>query len=748
MDFSIATILSHFSGDKLVAGKVLEKKLGYDDEETTQKLQIALDILERLGVLTKDRGKYRRVQASDVVEAKLRCSSKGFCFGIQDQEDAEDIYIKESHLSNAWNGDRVLVKIIKEGTRRRSPEGEVMLIVDRANPSLLATVKQNNGNYRAIPLDDRLLFELNLENNDESLAKAVEHLVHVSVKRYPLAQYPPIGEVTKILGSDAEEAADTDIVCCKHDLPHVFPEKVIAQAQNLPNKIEPSELKKRLDLKHLLTFSIENDNHSSFIENAFSVETKEDGNYQVTIHISDVAHYIEPDSILDRNAQKRGTTIDLKSQFLQIFPEQVIEKCALVPGKNRLAISIFLTFNSKGEITAFALEPTVINVDYHLTFKQVQSLLKNPDELDPSMILLKESLSYLFLNLCPLLKVERLQRGSFDLSLNDFTSPFKDEGRCAAIIVDSSVPIRSSLTELVIIAQKKVAEHLVALNVPAIFCTQAEPDFENLEDLLKLAKNLDLDVELEPEADIFPNHFQHFTQEFSKSNHHKVLNFMLLSSIKAMKYSTHQGNHFGLAYDSAYVHCISPGQRYGDLLINRVIKSIFEHGRDRRSSVSKKGVNLRDNSAYEQINWNVLPPLIHGEFEEYFHRIIPHLNDREKIAQDAEKDLQGLKKVEKMKERTGKIFQGLITGVQSYGFFVEIEDLLVEGLVHVSSLKDDWYEFRARHSCLVGRKNRIAYRLGDTVEVEVKSVDYYRQQIDLVTVRGGSSAKDEYLEDE
>ena len=207
-----------------------------------------------------------------------------------------------------------------------------MLIVDRANPSLLATVKQNNGNYRAIPLDDRLLFELNLENNDESLAKAVEHLVHVSVKRYPLAQYPPIGEVTKILGSDAEEAADTDIVCCKHDLPHVFPEKVIAQAQNLPNKIEPSELKKRLDLKHLLTFSIENDNHSSFIENAFSVETKEDGNYQVTIHISDVAHYIEPDSILDRNAQKRGTTIDLKSQFLQIFPEQVIEKCALVPG--------------------------------------------------------------------------------------------------------------------------------------------------------------------------------------------------------------------------------------------------------------------------------------------------------------------------------------------------------------------------------------------------------------------------------
>jgi ribonuclease R len=347
------------------------------------------------------------------------------------------------------------------------------------------------------------------------------------------------------------------------------------------------------------------------------------------------------------------------------------------------------------------------------------------------------------------LKAQRLERGSFDLHLNDLTSPFKDEGRYGAIIVDSTVPIRASLTELMIIAQKKVAEHLIALGVPGIYCTQAEPEFEDLEDLLKLGKNLGLDIELEPEDEIFSHHFQHFTQEFSKSNHHKVLNFMLLSSLKTMKYSTHPGTHFSLAYNTAYVHCISPGQRYGDLLIQRVIKAIFELGRDRRSSLAKKGVNLRDDSSYDQINWNVLPPVIYTEFEEYFHRIIPHLNDREKIAQDAEKDLQGLKKVEKMKERTGKIFQGLITGVQSYGFFVEIEDLLVEGLVHVSSLKDDWYEFRSRHSCLVGRKNRIAYRLGDLVEIEVKSVDYYRQQIDLVTVRGGSSAKDEYyLEDE
>lgn len=191
MEFSIATLLSYLSDDKLIAAKSLKEKLGCEEEENAQKLQIALDALEKIGLIVKDRGKYRRYKAENVVEAKLRCSSKGFCFAIQDIEDADDIYVRESHLSHAWNGDRVLVKIIKEGSRRRSPEGEVIVILERANPSLLAQVKWENGQYRAIPLDDRLLFELQLKENDQDLKQTVDHLVHVSVVRYPIAQHPP-----------------------------------------------------------------------------------------------------------------------------------------------------------------------------------------------------------------------------------------------------------------------------------------------------------------------------------------------------------------------------------------------------------------------------------------------------------------------------------------------------------------------------------------------------------------------------
>jgi ribonuclease R len=293
-----------------------------------------------------------------------------------------------------------------------------------------------------------------------------------------------------------------------------------------------------------------------------------------------------------------------------------------------------------------------------------------------------------------------------------------------------------------------VAQHLQALQVPGIYCTQPEPDVDELEDLLKLGSNLQLRLDLDAEGDVTPQDYQALTQEFSKSPEAMVLNYILQGTFKPVKYSTKPAAHFGLAYGDGYTHCISPGQRYADLLVQRIIKTVFEYGRDRRHSRAKTGVDLASSSCHGEINWNVLPPQMHEELETELHAVIPHLNDREKLAEDAEKDLDGLKKAEKMKERTGKIFEGLITGVQSYGFFVEIEDLLVEGLVHVSSLKDDWYEYRSRHSCLVGRKNRIAYRLGDRVEVEVKSVDYYRQQIDLVTVGGGSTASNADLEEE
>lgn len=768
MEFSIATLLANFTDDKSVAPKVLEKKLGCQDEDSLRKLQIVLDALEKIGILVKERGRYRRVYEEGVVEAKLRCSSKGFCFAIQDAEEAEDIYIRESHLSNAWNGDRVLVKVLKEGSRRRSPEGEVRLILERANPSVLARVKQTEVGYRAIPLDDRLLFELKLQANGNILDGAIDHLVHVEVLRYPLGQNLPLGKVARILGSDAEAAADTDIVCCKHDLPRSFPVAVTEAAAALPKELRRTDIKNRRDLRDLLTISFYSQSSlkhlsvaesqeteiesnatttSLAIENALTLEKTPAGNWRLGVHIADVAHYVAADSVLDREARKRGTAIYLGEIELPLLPPAVVDSCSLIAGIERLAITVFLDIDSTtGQIIEFEIQPTIICVNEQLSYEEIQTAVTGVGETShhsPQVLKMLENL----LALSPIVREQRLARGSFEIhQVQAVESPYADEGRLGAIAVSSLLPVRSLLTELIVLANQAVSDHLQALLLPGIYCTQSAPDPLEIQDLIRLAANLGLPFQLESEEEVHPQDYQRFSQLIADSSAAGVLNYLLKSTLKTVGYSTAPGFHFGLAAESGYTRFLCPLRRYADLLVQRILHLLFDKGRDRRTTRTKESVNLFHSSSHGKINWNVLPPDIHEELEATLTAIITYLNDREKLAQDAETDLEGLQKAELMKERTGEVFQGLITGVQSYGFFVEIEGLLVEGLVHVSSLKDDWYEYRSRHCCLVGRKNRTAYRLGDRVEVQVKSVDYYRQQIDLVTVSGGSEASNEDIE--
>ncbi|MDY7005515.1 MAG: ribonuclease R family protein [Cyanobacteriota bacterium] len=756
MKFSIATLLANFSEDKLVAPKAVEKKLDCQDDKSIHKLQIALDALEKIGVLAKDKGRYRRLIEEAIVEAKLRCSSKGFCFAIQDSEGTEDIYIRESHLSNAWNSDRVLVKIIKEGSRRRSPEGEVKLILERANPSLLARIKQINGHngepyYRAVPLDDRLLFELDLVPESPDLANAIDHLVHVEVLRYPLGEKRPIGKVVQILGSDAEAADDLDIVCCKHDLPRSFSDAVLKEAESLVKHSTKADQKNRLDLRELLTVSFGNANKKD-ISHALSIETTSSGYWRVGIHIADVAYFIKPDSQLDKEARKRSMSIYLRDTVIPIMPKIISsDYCSLLPEKDRLAISILITVNKNGQIVEFEIEPSVIKVDDHLSYEQTKQIINvNTEELANLASEQIENTINKLNDVSQAVRNARLRRGGFDLNLPDEKSYYNDEGELGAMIVPEIFPARSMVAELIVLANQAIASHLLALGVPAIYRIQNTPDPGDIQEFIKLASNLGAELYLEDEEDVQPADYQAFIEEFTEQKSERVLAYLLEDTLKPAIYSTIAQPHFGLALQHGYVHCTSTVSRYSDLLISRVLHTVFNEGRDRRSSRSKEGVELGHSSCHGKITWNVLPPEIQQELEAQLTSVVVHLTERENVAQDAQEDLEGLIKTGLMKERTGQTFQGLITGVQSYGFFVEIEissesieTFRVEGLVHVSSLKDDWYEYRSRQQTLVGRKNRNQYRLGDMVEVQVKSVDYYRQQIDLVAVGGGSVAFDD-----
>jgi ribonuclease R len=760
MEFSIAELLAYIPFEKSIAPKTLEQKLECQDETSLHHLQIALDVLEKIGVVEKERGKYRRIQDEEVVEGRLRCSSKGFCFAIQDVEGADDIYIRESQLNSAWNGDRVLVQVTKEGSRRRSPEGEVRLILERANPSVLARIKQSEGGeFRAAPLDDRLLFELELPEDQADLATAVDQLAHVEVVRYPIAQYSPQGRIAKVLGPD-DQAADIDIVCCKHDLPRAFPEHVLAAAKALSSKITKAELKKRVDLRHVPTLTIKAHSSDS-ADDALTLEPLKQEMWRLGIHIADVAHYVKAGTPLDREAQKRGVSFYLGDVTIPMLPTEITDElCSLKPGKDRLALSVLVTIDAAGQVQEFEIQPTVIQVDYRLSYDQAEALLSEEqrDDLKPfapiAPILMQLN------QLSQALKSQRLDRGAFELNLPEkiyaradgLETPeeskkytfskfhYDDEGTIGAVVVSANLPIHSMLVNVMVLANQLVASHLLALGVPAVYRVHPTPDPKDVEDLIKLASSMDLDLQLKHPEEVQPQDYQTFTQRFAESDTERVLTYLLLATLKPAFYSTTPKPHFGLALDQGYGHFTAPVRRYPDLLIHRALHAVFEDGRDRKSSRSKESVNLRHSSCHDQISWSVLPPDVQANLEEHFNMIVVHLSDREKVAQEAEDDLEGLKKAELMRERTGEIFHGLITGVQSYGVFVEIEELLVEGLVHVSSLKDDWYEFRSRQQTLVGRKNRKQYRLGDRIEVQVKSVDYYRQQIDLVAVSGGSEA--------
>jgi ribonuclease R len=769
MEFSIAALMANFTDDKLVAPKVLEHKLDCKDDINIRKLQIALDALEKIGVLLKERGRYRRVTEEGVVEGKLRCSSKGFCFAIQDVEGADDIYIRESHLNNAWNGDRVLVKVTKEGSRRRSPEGEVKLILERANPSVLARIKQVEDGFRAVPLDDRLLFELNLQNG-MSLDDAIEQLVHVQILRYPLGQHPPVGKVARLLGGDTD-AVDVDIVCCKHDLPLSFPDPVQQAAKALSGKITKTEIKKRLDLRKLTTVTIKSDyqqTNPDSIDDAITLTKTDTDHWQLGIHIADVAYYVAPDSPIDREAHKRGISIYLGDLIIPMLPQPLTENlCAFLVGKERLAISVLVTLDAAGEVVEYEIQPSVLQVDYQLSYQQAQAILEREasgQELSKAEQKQFGPILTWLDNLAELshaLKEQRRERGAFELNLPEKPLPsnndgagdgqplfipkfhYDDEGALGAMVVSPSVPTHAMIAELMLLANQLVALHLQELGVPGIYRVHPTPDPDDVQELMKLAGSMGIDLKLMEENTVQSQDYQNFTQKLAESDAERVLTYLLLETFKPAFYGTQPKAHFGLALEQGYTHFTSPVRRYPDLLVQRVLHTVFEQGRDRKSTRAKEVVNLRHSSCHGEISWNVLPPETQQELESYLHTVVIHLTERERVAQEAEQDLEGLKKADLMRERTGDIFHGLITGVQSYGLFVEIEELLVEGLVHVSSLKDDWYEYRSRQQTLVGRKNRKQYRLGDRIEVQVKSVDYYRQQIDLLAVGGGSEASDE-----
>ncbi len=733
MHFTIASLLANFTEDKFVAPKVLEKKLGCDDEQSQRELEIALDALERIGLLTKERGKYRRTSEDGLIEGRLRCSSKGFCFAIQDVEGAEDIFVRENQLSTAWNGDRVLVRVTREGRRKRSPEGEVKLILERGNPSVIARVKQTEDGFRATPLDDRLLFEIALEPNElvPDLSQVVDQLVHVNIRRYPLGGYLPTGEIGQILGTDAQSAPVLDLICCKHNLVRQFRPALRSAATTLNQHLQTIDFDQRQDLRELVTITLVAPGQEPQV--AFSLDALGGDLWQLGIHIADVGGLLPVDEALDRAARRQGITLATPELSLPLLPPE-LTMLRLVPGGDRAAISLLIRLTSAGVVQSYTIHRSRITVDACVESQQVLDTLARGDSSGEWLRALVQ--------LATAVSQQRQQRGSIEMTpAVDLTLAYADEGLATAIPLLTLAP----WTSLVILANELLGTHLARLGVPALYRSQQVPDLYSVQDFLKLCQNLNLPLSLTDSGSVAPTDVQRFLTQLATADLAAVLQELLLDTLKPPTNSVTPLPHFSLALASGYAHFCSPLQRYSDIVNQRILHTVLTQGRDRRGPRAKERVNLGDSNCLGKVDWTVLTTDIQRDLDALLKEIAPHLQERERQTQSAWKDLVGLQRVRQVQACMGEVRPGIITGVQSYGFFVELIDFNVEGLVHVSSLKDDWYEYRAHAQTLTGRRNRLRYRLGDRVDVLIKNVDSYRQQVDLTVMSGGSQATDEDL---
>ncbi|MBC8122695.1 MAG: VacB/RNase II family 3'-5' exoribonuclease [Gemmatimonadaceae bacterium] len=687
MNFTLYDLLKLLPPDKWVAAKVLEQKLNLSDTDQRERFALVLLALEKVGVIEKKQGRYRYIVQEDLVAGRLRCSAKGFCFVVS--EEAEETYIAEGELKTAWNGDRVLVRVLKKGSRRRKPEGEVILVTERANPVVIGKlVAREVGDWKLIPLDERLNSAIELDDVDVEARDG--QIGQVAISLYPLGRRPARGRIVQLLGNVNDPQVNFDLVCSRYDLSLPWSDAVLQEQTPRP-ELNEAILVGREDWRGHQLFCLP----GNYAQMAVSLGELPSG-WELGLHISDLTPYVLPGSELDRSASQRACAVDLEPYRVTLWPDELVESCAFVPHQDRLAWSVLVQLDAEAQVLSYRWTPSVVRIEQCLDAE------------------------------------------------NPMPEPLRDVAR---LLWTGGINFTEDAPEIfVTLLEGLLGEHLTQLNLSAPYQTQADPQWSDLQDWLRLARACGLAVpELTGEDERSAPEPGHYRQWFAQSAH-PALQESLLATLPVVGYAPIPAPYFSRARG----HVVSfgaPLERYADLLAQRVLVDVLEEGRDRKTSRNKIGVDLRSSLSHGQIGWQVLPPKQQKSWEQTF-TVLPHLQERHTQAAQARKDWLGYQKMNQLSSKLVDL-QGLITGVQSYGFFVAVEEPYVEGLVHVSQLTDDWYTYQAREPALIGRRNRKRYQIGDQVQVKVKSIDYYRQQVDLTVIleeqEGGLEPQDETL---
>ncbi|NLC51018.1 MAG: ribonuclease R [Firmicutes bacterium] len=679
----------------------LRRKLAVKKGRGIKKLYQLLDSLERNGQVVKNfQGRYGLPESQGCLTGRIQGHARGFAFLLPDKPGESDVFLPPDSLGGALHGDRVLVRLkAQEGSKSR--EGEVLRILEKRNPRFTGTYERSRKGGFVVPDDRRLQYDFFIPLGAGATAHDGDKVV-AEITRRKSGQGFPEGKIVEVLGVTGAPGVDITVLQKEYGLPDKFPKAVEKELDKLPLQVdvEAALAEGRLDLRELPIVTIDGADAKD-LDDAVSLEKTAVG-YRLGVHIADVSHYVQEGSALDKEALKRGNSVYLVDRVIPMLPPRLSnDLCSLNPQAERLAVSTFIDFDQQGNRLAYHFAPSIICSRERMTYETVQKILDGDPAFRSSryepLVGMFEDMKTLALQL----KEKRRQRGAIDFDLPE-TKVFLDEDGHPLAVEKRALGIAENIIEEFMLAcNEVVASHFYQEGVPFIYRVHGKPEVEKLAALRDLLTLFGLSLP----GDLYrakPADLQRLLERAKGTRGEKLVGYLLLRSMQQARYSAEWQEHFGLAAQY-YTHFTSPIRRYGDLCVHRILRHCLQ-----------KDLTLkrRRKLALE------LP------------KVAEHISHTERVAADAERESVELKKIEYMQGKEGEVFEGIVSGVTSFGLFVELENT-VEGMLHVSALEDDYYRFHEKQYALVGENTGKTFRLGEPLRVKLIKVNLSDRMIDF-----------------
>ncbi len=663
-----------------------------------------LDEMEQYGdVIKTKKRRYAIPERMNLVVGKLQSTQKGFGFIIPDNTELNDVFISASDLNGAMHNDRVIGRMSRKKGNGKRAEGEIIRILERANKEIVGTFESSKNFGFVVSDDKRIKHDIYIPRGEFNGAKDGYKVV-TQITRWPEARRNPEGRIMEVLGHKDDIGTDILSIIRKYNLPERFPKKVLRESDNIPDVVSEEEIAKRRDLRHMNIVTIDGADAKD-LDDAVSVEKLPNGNYRLGVYIADVTYYVKEGSPLDKEALKRGTSVYLVDRVIPMLPKRLSNGiCSLNPNVERLTMSVFMEINTRGQVVNHEIFEGVIKTKERMTYGDVSDILeKEEPELIKRYDYLVENFKVME-ELAGILSRRKNRRGSIDFNFPESKIVLDDEVRPIEIKKAERRIANRIIEEFMIVCNETIAEHMYWLKIPFVYRVHELPDSEKISNFNKFIHNFGYHLKGTSE-ELHPKALQDLLKKIEGKKEEHIISTLMLRSLRQARYSPENLGHFGLA-SNYYCHFTSPIRRYPDLQIHRIIREMIR----------------------EKFNENRISKL-----KAIVGNAADHSSERERVAVEAERETDDLKKAEYMSYHIGEEFDGIISSVISFGMFIELENT-VEGLVRISSLVDDYYIFDEINHLFRGERTNRTFRIGDEVRIKVFDVNVAQKEIDFIIV--------------